>query len=144
MGRAMMIVLRDPTTVSLIEDPALRALLTQRFEEISQDQPYDPNLLGYFVVVEPDDSVPALEAQTGCSIVRGRFGGAQYGQPGFAPAFEFIEEHPHCYEMVFVLSDDGFGIDIFVPKLPGIDSQLLALCVSYAITAGVIPSAAQP
>lgn len=144
MGRAMMIVLRDPALVSLIEDRKLRALLTQRFEEISRDQPYDPNLLGYFVVVEPDDSVPALETQTGCSIVRGRCGSTQYGQPGFAPAFEFIEEHPHCYEMVFVLSDDGFGIDLFVPKVPGIDSQLLALCVSYAITAAVIPNAAQP
>jgi len=144
MGRAMMIVLRDPALVSLIEDQALRALLNQRFEEISQDQPYDPILFGYFVVVEPDDSVSALETKTGCSIVRGRCGSAQYGQPGFAPAFEFIEEHPHCYEMVFVLSDDGFGIDLFVPKVPGIDSQLLALCVSYAITAAVIPNAAQP
>ena len=144
MERAMMIVLRDPALVKLIEDRALRALLTQRFEEISQDQPYDPTLLGYFVVVEPDDSVSALETQTGCSIVRGRCDGDQYGQPGFAPAFEFIEEHPHCFEMVFILSDDGFGIDLFIPKVRGIDLQLVALCVSYAITAAVMPNAAQP
>ncbi len=37
--------------------------------------------------------------------------------------------------MVFVLGDDGFGIDLFVPKLPGIDAQLLAFCETYATAA---------
>lgn len=130
-----MIVLRDPATVTSINDPALRSLLTQRFKEISQDEPYDPDVLGYFMVVEPIDSVEALETATGCSILHGRFGAAIFGEQGFVPAFEFMEEHPSCFEMAFIISDDGFGIELFVPKLSGINPQLLALCATYAIEA---------
>lgn len=137
-----MIVLRDPATVTQINDAALRSLLTQRFQEISQDEPYDPDVLGYFVVVEPVDSVEALETATGCSILHGRFGVANFGDQGFVPAFEFMEEHPSCFEMAFIISDDGFGIELFVPKLSGINPQLLALCAAYGIASPALTTTA--
>ena len=34
--------------------------------------------------------------------------------------------------MVFILNDDGFGIEIFIPKTKGIDADLLAMCAMYA------------
>ena len=37
--------------------------------------------------------------------------------------FEAIEEHAGCYEIVAILTDDGFGVALFVPKQPGVDSN---------------------
>jgi hypothetical protein len=34
--------------------------------------------------------------------------------------------------MVFILSDDGFGVEIFV-DMDGIDPDLLAMCQRYAV-----------
>ena len=59
-------------------------------------------------------------------------GGTRFGHPDFAPSFEALEEHSGCYEMVFILNDDGFGISIFIPKTGGIDADLLAMCAMYA------------
>lgn len=128
-------VLRDPALAASIEDEALRSLVAQRFVELAQDEPYDPDVYGYFVVAEPGDSVEALEKETGCPILESIFSDARFGEPDFSPCFEFLEEHerPACYEMVFILSDGGFGIDLFVPKLPGIDPQLLLFCQTYAV-----------
>jgi hypothetical protein len=128
-------ILRDPALAASIEDEALRSLVAQRFVELAQDEPYDPDVYGYFVVAEPGDSVQALEKETGCPILSCWCTDDRFGDPGFSPSFEFLEEHqrPACYEMVFILSDGGFGIDLFVPKLPGIDSQLLRFCQTYAV-----------
>lgn len=135
-------VLRDPTLTGSIEDPALRSLIAQRFRELAEDEPYDPDVYGYFVVAEPGDSAATLEKETGCPILGSLFTEARFGDPEFSPCFEFLEEHerPACYEMVFILSDSGFGIDLFIPKQPGIDAQLLAMCKTYATPA---PAAAQ-
>ena len=46
-----------------------------------------------------------------------------------------IEEHRSCYELVFIFSDDGYGIEIFVPKVDGIDPDLLAMCRQFAVPA---------
>jgi len=49
------------------------------------------------------------------------------------PACEVIEDHGHCHEMVFVLSDEGTGVILFVPKQPGIDPELLSMCAAFAV-----------
>ena len=135
-------VLRDPALAATLEDEALRALIAQRFVEIAQDEPYDPDTFGYFVVVEPGDSVESVEKEVGWPILGSIFNDARFGDPDFSPCFEFLEEHvrPACYELVYIFSDGGFGIDVFVPKLPEMDRQLLAFCESYAVPA---PPAAQ-
>lgn len=44
-----------------------------------------------------------------------------------------MEEHPGgLYEMVFVLSDSGFGIVVLVPNQAGVDTDLLRMCAEYA------------
>ena len=44
-----------------------------------------------------------------------------------------IEEHRSCYELVFIFTDDGYGIAIFVPKVEGVDRELLAMCAQFAV-----------
>jgi hypothetical protein len=130
-----MIVIRDPALTKYIDDQDLRNLVQRRFAEILAGEAYDYDRHGYMIVVEANDSVEALEKESGCGILRNFFDDARFGDPGFAPSFEALEEHAGCYEMVFILNDEGFGIGIFIPKSEGIDAELLALCAAYAVPA---------
>ena len=60
-------------------------------------------------------------------------GDARFGDPEFTPAPEGIEEHESCFEFVFVFTEDGYGIEIFVPKLDGVDRELLTMCEQFAV-----------
>ena len=130
-----MLVLPDPALTSQIRNPQIRTLVSLRFKQVCNGEPYDRNRHGYMVVVEPGDTVEQLELETGCGITRDVFDETRFGEADFAPSFEILEEHDACYEMHFSLNDDGFGITLFIPKAEGIPGDLLALCANYAIPA---------
>lgn len=127
-----MLILRDPALASSIADPEIRGLVEQLFIDICDGEPYEYDLHGYMIVVEPGDTVEALEKESNCPILHNRNGDVRFGDPAYAPSFEFVAEHVGCYEMVFVLDDSGFGVDFFIPKTGVIDAELLALCARYA------------
>ena len=129
-----MIVVRDHSTIDQISNPAIRELVQQRINDLGGES-FDSNELGYFLVVESSDTLEALSAQLGFDMLRNRFTGIRFNATGFTPSFEFIEEFPACYDMVFVLDDTGIGVEIFVPKEEGIDPDLIAMCRMYAYTA---------
>ena len=114
-----MLVLRDPEATRRIAAPELRRLVEQRFLDICDGEPYEPDLHGYMIVVEAGDSVQDLEEESSCPL----------------SCFEVLEELDTCYEMVFVPGDGDFGVVIFIPKLAGIDPDLLAVCAEYAVPA---------
>ena len=130
-----MLVLCDPSEAITINDPDLRTLIEQRFEDVCDGEDFDPDLHGLFIVVEPGDSVEALEKESGCPILSSYTGNARYGDPGFKPVFECLEAHDTCYEMVFVPGGGDAGVLIYVPKTDGIAPELLALCEAYAVPA---------
>ena len=99
----------------------IRALLQLRFDQL--EGVIDDT---EFFVVEAADTVDDIEAETGCPIVTSWFG----GDDDFMPSFDFIEEHKHCYEMMFNTSDDATVV-LIIPK-ERIDATLLALCSQYA------------
>ena len=76
--------------------------------------------------------IEAIHAQVGFNILHNRFTGVRYDQPGFTPSFEFVEVFPACYDMVFIMDDSGYGVEVFVPKEVGIDTGLTAMCSVYA------------
>ena len=129
-----MIVVRDHSTIDQISNPAIRELVQQRINDLGGES-FDSNELGYFLVVESSDTLEALSAQLGFDMLRNRFTGISFNATGFTPSFEFIEELPACYDIVFVLDDTGIGVEIFVPKEEGIDPDLIAMCRMYAYTA---------
>lgn len=128
-------VIRDLASAAQIDDLEIRHLIEQHIHDLSQDEPYDPDLHGYFIVVEPGDRLDALNHQIGFSILANRFDGTHFCDPDFTPSFEILEEHGTCYEMVFIISDDGFGVEVFIPKTGGVDPDLLAMCARYATPA---------
>ena len=127
-----MLSLRDPVMTSNIADPEIRDLVEQRLEDICAGDDYEEDIHGYMIVVEAGDRVEVLEEESGCPILHSLSGNARYGDADLKPCFECLEEHPACYEMVFVPSGGDFGIVIFIPKQEGINSDLLAMCAEYA------------
>ena len=130
-----MLILDDPSLLENIHDPDIKALVERRFTQILSGEPYDYDLHGYIIVVEPKDSIESLEEETRCSMLHNFFDDTQFGDPDFTPSFEALEEHASCFEMVFILNDEGFGIAIFIPKHTGINAELLAMCAEYAVPA---------
>ena len=129
-----MIVVRDHSSTQEIKHSHIKQLVQQRINDLGGES-FDSNELGYFLVVESSDTLEALSAQLGFYILHNRFTGIRFNATGFTPSFEFIEEFPACYDMVFVLDDTGIGVEIFVPKEEGIDPDLIAMCRMYAYTA---------
>ena len=130
-----MLILDSLTLLGNIPDPYIRSLVERRFKQILSGEPYDYDLHGYMIVVEPNDSIESLEIETRCSILHNFFNDTEFGDSDFTPCFEALEEHASCYEMVFILNDEGFGLAIFIPKHPGINAELLAMCAEYAVPA---------
>ena len=124
-------VIKHLSDTRKISDSAIRELVTQRINDLGGEE-FDSTELGYILVVEGGDTLDALEAQLGFSIVANRFTGIRYDQLGFTPSFEFIEDLGHCYDMVVVLDDSGYGVEILVPNKAVGDVDLLAMCVKYA------------
>lgn len=132
-----MLILRDPAHVERVQDPRLRALITQRFAEVSVDEPYDPDVIGDFVVAEPGDTLDGIEEANRLPIATSLFGEARFGEPDYAPCHEFLEEHPFCFEACWVMNDGGYGLLLFVPKVEGMDADLLDYCRAYAVPAAL-------
>lgn len=128
-----MLILRDPAHVDQIADPDIRALAAQRFREVSADEPYDPDVLGPFVLVEPGDTLEAIETQTSCWLSSSLFDeNVRYGDEGYVPSFEFLEEHPACFEAVFIFNDGGYGTVLLISKAENMDPTLLRYCREFA------------
>jgi len=122
-------VLRDASGVHALNAPDLLPLIEQRLHELATSYDMDPWEVVFFIVMEPGDAASALDIHLGRSVI----GGIDIGDRIFHPAWELLEEHATCYEMVVVLGDDGAGADIFIPKVDGVDPDLLAMCSKYAM-----------
>ena len=129
-------ILRDEATVAALPDAGLRQLIEKRISQINECCPWDADELGPFIVLEPGDTADMLEAEMGFSVLRNLFDDTPFGHADFSPAFEWAEAHPEGYlELVYIVSDSGFGYDVFVADQLGVDPELLALCRTYATQA---------
>ena len=109
-------------------DPALRLLLTQRRDQLAEDTDYDFAALAHIIVVCPGDNLAAVEAEAGIAIASNLVDGSRLGEADFSPSFEYVEQHPGGWnEAVMILSDDGFGIVLFVPDRIDVDPMLSLL-----------------
>ena len=127
-----MIIVKTISAIQKISNAAIRALVQQRINDLGGEA-FDADSLGYFLVIEAIDTIEAISEQVGFNILHNRFTGTRYDQTGFTPSFEFVEEFPTCYDMVFILSDDGYGVEVFVQKASGVSLELLVMCQRYAV-----------
>ena len=116
--------------VEVYPDLELRKLLATHVERLKEFDDYSLDQLVRFVVMEHNDTVADLDATLGFPIMTNRFDGVRFGEPSFNPSWEAIEEHINWFELVYVLSDDGFGVVVFVPKHA--DPELLGMLQQYS------------
>jgi hypothetical protein len=90
-------------------------LLTLRRDQLLFDTggEYDLGDLVHMIVIQPGDGIAEVEASIGFPLFS-------------EPAFEWVLDHHGWIEAITVLSDDGFGIAIFVPEAEGIDPTMLS------------------
>jgi hypothetical protein len=125
------IVVRNQQSTHQISNPATRELVLQRINDLGGEA-FDTQAIGYFLLIDPGDTIESIQAQVGFNILHNRFTGIRFDATSFTPSFEFIEEFVSCYDMVFVLDGSGYGVELFVPREAGIDADLLAMCRMYA------------
>jgi hypothetical protein len=114
-------VIRDPASLSQVSDPAIRQLIQHRIATLASDEPFDSGIHGYFLVPEEGDRYADITAQL-----------------GFDPAqrpWEILEEYPSCYDLLFIIDDSGYGIELFIPKTIDIP-DLIAMCQQFAVPGG--------
>jgi hypothetical protein len=117
------------STLALLADNQLRALLSERLDQLTNAwEGIDLSDLTHFLIIQAGDTAADAERELGWSLLQNMVDGARFGQPAFTPSWEWIEDHGGWFEAVFILSDDGFGISLFVQDHPATDPELLALC----------------
>jgi hypothetical protein len=126
--------LHTPEDTDGLADEAMASIIRQRFAELARYDDYPFDELAAFWRVEVGDTLGTLSAATGLPIAQGWSGEARYPDPDFVPAWEVLEAHASCYEMVFVTGDSGYGMVLWIPKT-GTDATLLAMCEQYATPA---------
>lgn len=129
-----MIIITDRTQIPEITDRHLRQLIEQHIQDIEECCPWDAEELGPFILVEPGDTATDLESVMGFSILESIFDDSHFGDEAFAPSFEFAGIVGEAlYELVYVMSDSGYGYDIFIPNCPDLDPVLRSFCQTYAV-----------
>ena len=84
----------------------------------------------HIVVMDREDTPQALEQHLGFTLMRNRWNGLAPDHTDFTPSWDVLEVYEHWYALTFILSDDGFGIVVFMPR--GIPHALADLCDRYA------------
>lgn len=98
-------------------DPNLKALLALRRDQLVDEPNIDLRDLAHLIIAQPGDTLDLIEREAGVPLGEG--GGSN---------LEWVQLHDGGWlETVIVLTDDGFGIALFVPDRTDIDRSLLAL-----------------
>ncbi len=113
--------------LSLPLDPRLKRLLIERRDQLGGDITDRAR----FVIVQPGDNPNALEAELSFSVFQKPGDGTRFGDPDFTPGWEWLADHGHCFELVFILTDDGFAHAVLIQNAQGVDPELLRLCELY-------------
>jgi hypothetical protein len=91
-------------------DPALRTLLTDRRDQLVEDTGLDLEELVHIIAALPGDTLAAVEAEAGLSLTDA--------------AWEYVERDGCWWQGVLIISDDGYGIVLFVPDRIDVDPEL--------------------
>ena len=113
-------------------DPDLKAILLERLALLAEFSEWDLADLAHFIIVEPGDSIEAIERELGINPLVNIVDNAHYPQPSFEPSFEFCIARIGYFDLTFALCDSGLAIVLLVPDQDGIEPTLLELCRLYA------------
>lgn len=126
--------IRAPTDVGTITHVGIRTIVERRICELRLIPPETLPDLGVFIVAEVGDTPNQLQQAAGCGLFCD-LDGTPYGDPEFSPAFEWLEHHTDlkCFELLFIMTDDGYFTVLFIPDNPEMPPDLINLCRDYAL-----------
>ncbi|GLK43789.1 MULTISPECIES: hypothetical protein [Novosphingobium] len=117
-----MIVIRTYAALSdasaVLEGNQVHALLEAHVERLAEYADFDLTDLAMFAIIMPGDTLDSIEAELGRSLIDSA---GTFIQPP-----EIVQKHSDWFEVAFILSDDGFGLVLFVPIDRGTDAKLMA------------------
>lgn len=127
-----MLTIHDGEALPRALDPSLRELITLRVSQLRRN--YDGPLkeIVCFYVVEAGDDQEQMAQALGFNPLTNLVDGTTFGDPDFTPSFEWMKCWGSWFELVFLLTDDGFGHILFVPNDPGTEFDLHSMCLAYA------------
>ena len=127
-----MLTIIDGEALSRVLDPTLRDLITLRISQLGRN--YDGPLeeVVCFHVVEAGDGQEQVAEAFGFSPLKNSVDATTLGDPEFQRSFEWITCHGRWFELVFLLTDDGFGHILFVPNDSGTEFDLHSMCLEYS------------
>ncbi|GAA6121362.1 hypothetical protein [Acidovorax sp. FG27] len=125
---------RNPASIKAFADHAhgydLQRLVQNRLKSLLQPDLDYAALLLAVMVVEEGDTTDDLENAVGFSVVCNRWNSLPPGSEHFTPSWDALDEHADWFELTFILSDEGEGIVVFIPK--AIACPLGDLCRAFA------------
>lgn len=110
-------------------DTELRALMAAHIERLASYEGIRLEQFIRLIVFEQGDTPADLDAALGFPVMTNRFDGTRFGDPDFQPCWEIIERHKHWFEWLYVLSDDGAGVVVFMPV--DADNDLITMLTRY-------------
>ena len=113
-------------------DLDLKAILLERLALLAEFSEWDLADLAHFIIVEPGDSIEAIESELGINPLVNIVDDARYPDPAFEPSFEFCIARIGYFDLTFALCDSGLGLCLLVPDCEGVVPQLLEMCRVYA------------
>jgi hypothetical protein len=116
--RCHVIVVRDLKSTHQISNPAIRELVQQRIQDLSE-LGFELTEVGQILIIEATDTIATVEHHIGVAI----------------SAYEHLQQHPSCYEITYVVDQAGRGFLAIAPRTGGIDPDLLAMCEMHAYVA---------
>lgn len=131
-------VLRDAESINAemqtCNDSCSAQLLVRYLNYINASEDSEAGSLKV-ILIEPGDTLQAIDTEMHRGFLTNAYSGKAFGEPGFVPAFETLEEHLTLYEMFFIERGEEAGISILIPKRTDLDHELLALCAANAVPA---------
>lgn len=123
-----MYVINTPEVIQSVPWPEIRQLIQIRMlqNDINQDHGY---LISCFIVVGINDSAHGVKQEI-CNQLRQIKTDPPIDEI-FTPSHEWVLTHPTCYEVAYIHCDREFGVCLLIPKVSGIDSDLLELGACY-------------
>ena len=111
---------------------AIRELIAKRMSQLGQNHEGDLGDVVHFIIIEPGDQMSVIEKAVGFSLLVNLVDGTTLGDDDFVPSFEWLQDHGSFFELVYLLTDDGFGTIVLVHDHPGIEFDVHMLCLEYA------------
>lgn len=109
--------------LALSLEPVVKERLAAHRDHLLDYPDYAFEELGLFIIVQPDDHLDDLNGVTSAALTAGAL---------FAVEPERVARHDDWLEVLFIVSDDGFGVVLFVPLKEELDSTLLDACQKLA------------